>query len=173
MPTTTAQISPAEYAAFYVPYVANVPTDQPLAEALRDSQRRLDAWLDAQSPDRAGYRYAPGKWTVAQCVQHLLDAERVFAYRLLRIARGDATPLPGFDQDAYAEAAGERLGLPRLRAELGLVRRSTVALVDGLGDDALARTGTASGKPVSARAIAAITAGHTLHHLRVFEERYG
>ncbi len=158
----------SEHAAVYAAYVARVPD----VGARASLATGLDAFATAL--DGADHAYAPGKWTVRQVVQHVADAERIFATRALRIARGDATPLPGFDENTYADAtAGDTRPLSSVLAELRAVRAATLALVDGLPDEAWSRVGTASGHAVSVRALVWITAGHALHHEAVLRERYG
>ena len=161
-----------ESAPFYHGYIAKVPGERIgdyLSTQLEEVQRLLGSLDDAG----ARYRYAPEKWSVKEIVGHLCDAERIFAYRLLRIARADTTPLPGFDENAYvppAEFDGRPLG--DLLRELEAVRGSTIALVDGLPPAAWQRRGQASGKSISTRAIAYIIVGHVAHHLGVLRERY-
>ncbi len=164
----TGRPDATEYAEFYAGYVAAVPGDD-LAGALRQSG--LAAAVRELDPALATHAYAPGKWTVAQVVQHVIDTERIFQTRVLRIARGDRAPLPGFDQDPYVAAAAPRPLAP-LADELDRLRASTVDLVASLSDADLLRTGTASGAPVSARAAAWIIAGHERHHWGVLRERY-
>ena len=164
----TGRPEPGEYAEFYHAYVAAVPGSG-LVGALRAPG--LAALAREIDPALAGLAYAPGKWTVAQVVQHVIDTERVFSNRVLRIARGDQTPLPGFDQDPYVAAAEPR-ALPPLADELDRLRASTSDLVGSLTDTDLARVGTASGNALSARAAAWIIAGHERHHLAVVRERY-
>ena len=160
----------SEFAPFYAPYVARVEDAGPRA-SLAGGLDALAAVLEGADADHA---YAPGKWTVRQVVQHVADAERIFATRALRIARGDATPLPGFDENAFADAtAGDTRPLADVLGELRAVRASTLALVDGLPADAWACVGTASRHAVSVRALVWITAGHALHHAAVLRERYG
>lgn len=133
-----------------------------LAETLRVA--------DAIDPD---HRYAPDKWSVKEVLVHLTDTERVFAYRALRIARGDGTPLPGFEQDDYIRPADlAPRTLENVKAELRAVREASVTLFRGLTDEALLRTGTASGVTFTPRGIACIIAGHELHHRTILEERY-
>jgi hypothetical protein len=133
----------------------------------------MHSLLDDANESMAHFAYAPGKWTLAESLVHVADAERVFSYRLLRIARGDKTPLPGFEQDDWVPASrANARPLGDILTELDVVRASTLALVHGLDDEALARTGTASGQPVSARALAWIVAGHFAHHLDLTRERY-
>lgn len=140
-----------------------------LATQLGDTLDPLAHLTDAQ----ARSAYAPGKWSVKDVVGHLAECERVFAYRALRIARGDATPLPGFDQDAYVAAAGfDARPLDDLAAELRAVRAATVAFFRGLPEAAMTRTGTASDHAFSVRAAAHTIAGHERHHRRILLDRY-
>ena len=161
-----------EYGAFYAGYVARVPA----GDILPTLERQLDdtiALVDGFGETRGGHRYAPGKWSVKEVVGHLADTERVFAYRALRIARGDATPLPGFDENLFvAHAHFDRRPLAALVADLRLVREGTLALLRSLDDEALARAGTASNNPLTARAAAYVVAGHERHHVAVLRERY-
>lgn len=161
-----------EYAPYYGKYVERVTSD-PLA--LLEAQGRATAALLAATPESVGeYRYAPDKWSVKEVIGHITDTERVFAYRTLRIARGDETPIPGFDQDVFmANAPFARRTLADVAAEYAAVRAATLTLVRSLDDEAVARRGTASGQPVSVRALIAMTAGHELHHLAILRERYG
>ena len=162
----------SEHSAYFSRYVALVPDGDILAVLRRDR----DHWqtlIAGLSEAKAGHRYAEGKWSIRQVVGHLCDAERIFTYRALRIARGDQSPLASFDENAYAETAGsDRRTLSALAAELRVVRESTIALYTSLPNDAWTRTGTASGKTVSVRALAYITAGHAMHHLKILRERY-
>lgn len=161
-----------EYAPYYGTYIDKVT--EPDLEAALGAQRRSTADLLAGLDEaRAAHRYAPGKWSLREVIGHLADAERIFAYRLLRIARRDETPMPGFDENTYVPAGEfERRPLSQVAAEYGDVRAATLALLGGLTPEALARRGTASGKPISARALAFIIAGHEKHHIDVIRERY-
>lgn len=161
----------SDYAPSYERYVALVPEGLHVRDMLAEQVRETQLLVSGADPDAA---YAPGKWTVRQVVQHLSDAERVFATRALRIARGDPTPQPGFDENAYADAtAADRRPLAAVVDELAAVRAATVALVDGLPPEAWARTGTASGHAVSVHALVWIVAGHERHHAAILRERYG
>lgn len=170
---TRASLPADEVAPFYAGYVGAVPAGETIDDALAGSLAALDAWLTGVAESRAGYAYAPGKWTVAQALQHVVDSERVFAYRSLCFARGGAAALAGFDQDVFAAAApaGDR-GLADLLGELRVVRAGTRALFASFGDDALTRRGTASGVEQTCRAWGFITAGHCYHHVEIFRERY-
>ncbi|MHC5211961.1 MAG: DinB family protein [Planctomycetota bacterium] len=162
---------PTEHAAYFGSYIAQVPDGDLLATLARqrDELHALLAPLDAS----AGRPYAPGKWSVAQVLGHVIDCERIFTTRALCIARGDTTELPGFDADPYAEAAGsDARGLADLLDEHAAVRAATLALFRSLDETALSRVGTADGKRISARALAWLCAGHERHHLRVVRERY-
>ncbi len=133
----------------------------------------LAALLDGVTPDVATHSYAAGKWTLLESLVHTIDSERVFAYRLLRAARGDRTPLPGYEQDEWVPFSGanERT-LASVIIEFGAVRASTMALLSPLDQNALARRTVASGRDVSARALAWMIAGHMDHHLRLTRELY-
>ena len=125
------------------------------------------------SSDKSSYRYADGKWSVKELLQHVIDAERIFAYRALCIARKDTTPLPGFDENSYAEYSGaDKRDWNELIEEFMAVRRSTELLFNSLDEQQLNETGTASGKPVYVLGIGFIIAGHLNHHITILKERY-
>ncbi|MBV6405202.1 MAG: DinB family protein [Flavobacteriales bacterium] len=169
---TGTRPAPEEVPAFYRGYVdAAVGAD--LGEALQHAAEAVIAAFGAVPPDRVDHRYAPGKWTVREVLLHLNDTERVFAYRALRFARQDATPLPGFDEDAYVPAArAARRTMAELLEEHRAVHGATLALFRGFDQEDLRRMGTAGGKTISVRAIGWATAGHALHHVRLLHERY-
>jgi len=161
-----------EYAAFYETYVSLVPSAD-ILNLLEAQRLQMTQLLTACSERDGNFRYAPEKWSVKEVIGHLADCERIFTYRALRIARGDATPLPGFEQDDYVRTAGSgRRQLQDLAEEFSLVRSATIALYRSLDNDAWARRGSASKTEVTVRALAFITAGHELHHRRILEERY-
>lgn len=180
MPSTVriARPTPDEHAPYALTYIN--ATASALSAAGHDD---LLALLESQSPawqallagaeDKAGHRYAPGKWTLAESLVHVTDTERVFSYRLLRIARGDRTPLPGFEQDEWVpqSRAGNR-SLSDILSELLAVRAATVALVRSLDEEAVAQRGVSSGVEVSARALVWMIAGHAQHHLELTRDRY-
>lgn len=163
---------PTEYAPMYEGYVQRI-LGKDVLEVLRRQKREFGDFIAGLSDAKAGYRYAPEKWTVKQVIQHVIDAERVFAYRLMSFCRGETTPLPGFDENRYADAepathktAGD------LRAEFDAVRQGTLTLIDGLRPEHWKIHGLASGTPVSVRALVHIIAGHCAHHRAVLRERY-
>jgi uncharacterized damage-inducible protein DinB len=174
-PMTTAIHRPAatEYAPYFARYVERVPEGDIVA-LLRENSAILNASIATLDEARGAYRSAEGKWSIREMLGHLMDVERVFVYRALSIARGDTTPLPGFDQDDYAATAGsDARRLSDLREELRALRESTVRFFASPPLDAWARVGVASGNDISVRAIAHIIVGHTEHHLQVLAERYG
>ena len=163
----------AEYAPYYAGYVAKVPEGN-IVEVVRAGGDELCRALAAIPEEKGGYRYADGKWSVREVLGHLIDAERIFSYRVLRTARGDQTPLASFDENEYARAAGsEARTVAGLVEEMTVVRHSTVLMLASLPGESWSNRGTASGKSVSVRALAYITAGHAQHHLTVLRERYG
>ena len=171
---TAARVRPdaTEYAPFYARYVADVPEGDVVA-TLRESGREIVAALGAIPESRGGFRYAPEKWSVREVVGHVIDAERIFGYRALRLARADETPLPGFEENDYVRSAGsDARTLADLVDELRVVREGTVRLFASLPDEAWERRGVVNGREVSVRALAFITAGHARHHLAVLRERY-
>ena len=170
---TIAQPTPGDYAPYYQKYLDAASTVDDALDLL-GQQSDVLAFMRTWPEDRAGHRYAEGKWTVTQVIGHMSDTERVFAYRLLRIARGDATPLAGFDENAYQLEAGfEGRTVASVVAELRAVRQASLTLIRSLDAAALDRAGTASDQRVTARALAWLIAGHFAHHTAILKERYG
>lgn len=164
--------SQSEYAPFYAHYVDLAAGCH--SDVVWDCDGPLIQRFFAKTSEAQGdYAYAPGKWTVKEVILHCIDAERIFAYRALRLLRGDATPLPGYDQDPYVPAskAVDR-SLGSLREEWSSVRAATLTLYANAPTRHLTAIGEASGYPISARALAYIIPGHYLHHLEVLGERY-
>lgn len=168
----TSDLRPDEFNAFYAGYVANVG-DQGILTALSESAAQLTDYLTYVVEDRTGFAYAPGKWTIAQSLQHVIDTERIFSTRSLRIARGDATPLPGYEQNDYAEVAdiSERRFRDMIE-EFRMVRAGTIALFKSFTEADLLRMGTVSGGSASVRAIGFIISGHVYHHAKLYVEKY-
>jgi uncharacterized damage-inducible protein DinB len=163
---------PTEYHPDGLRYVGLVPGN----DIVHTFSRQIDdslARLRLVSAEDSLRRYAPGKWSVREVVGHMIDAERIFAYRALRFARSDETALPGFDENTYTPAArSDERAWPDLLAELELVRRGHVLMFDGLPVEAWHRRGIANGKEMTVRALAYNIAGHELHHMKVLQERY-
>lgn len=163
---------PSEYAPFYEAYVGLV-ADGDLLQYLIAQSSAFDS-LRLFNESDAVKRYAPDKWSIKEVIGHVTDAERIFAYRMLRVARGDATPLAGFDQQQYVEMAHfDRVPITTLIDSFRTARAATLSLADEIDDDGWRRMGVASGFPVSARALAYIMAGHAAHHTRILHDRYG
>lgn len=170
--TTIARPGSDEYAPYYDSYVSKVP-NQDLLQLLREQIEETCALLGKVPESGADAAYAPGKWTIKEVAGHIVDTERIMAYRLLRVARGDTTPLPGFEQDDYVRCGGfQARTLASLIEEFRLARASTLALLEGLDEATLTRRGVADGKAVSARALAYIIAGHERHHVGILRDRY-
>lgn len=177
--TTPASAAPArpdasEYPSFYAGYVGMVPEDESILAVLRTAGDEVVYALQGIPEAKGEHRYAEGKWSIRTALGHMIDVERIFTYRALRVARGDATPLPGFEENDYAVTAeSDRRTVADLAAEMAAVRESTLRLFESLPPDAWMRRGTVSNGSVSVRALAYITAGHAQHHLKVLRERYG
>jgi DinB superfamily len=173
MPHVILERPPAtEYAPYQAGYVACVP-DGDIFEILSRQGAEFPAFLRSLGEARSSHRYAPGKWTIKEMIGHVNDTERVLAYRALRFARGDETPLPSFEQDQYVPMGnfGART-LASLADEFAHLRAATLDLYYHLDEDALTRRGSASGFIVSVRAMAFVMAGHVAHHERILRERY-
>ena len=166
-----SRLAPDEYAPYFGRYIDLVP-DGPLVDTLQQQGAETSALLRSLDPALGAHRYAPGKWTLAESIAHVLDTERIFSARALRIARGDTTPLPGFDQDAYVDALDLDATLVDLAAQVERLRATTVDLFGSFSEAALRRVGTASGNRLSARAAGWIIAGHEQHHVALLHERY-
>lgn len=157
---------------FYHKYVRLVDEND-ASEALSANTEKVLGVLNSLPDEKWDYRYAEGKWSIKEMVQHLTDAERIFSYRALCIARGEAQSLPGFDENTYAAASNaDRRSKEELINEFQTVRHATVALFQSFDDEQLARNGTANNNPVTVNGIGFITVGHVLHHLNVIRERY-
>jgi hypothetical protein len=166
--------SPDEFAPASAGYVARAAgVTAPLDELVAQRARLLNL-LSPLTDAEASQRYAPDKWSVKQLVGHLADAERVFAYRLMRIGRGDTTELPGFDENDYARAAeSDRHVFGDLLDDWAAVRAATITLARGIPEAAWTNRGTANNTGVSARALLYIILGHVEHHRSILAERYG
>lgn len=168
----TSRPQPTEYAPYYETYVSLVP-DGDIVDTLAGQLDSTSALIGGISEDLGSFRYAPEKWSVKELLGHVVDSERVFGYRALRFARGDGTPLPGFDQDVFMRHAtfdGYTVG--ELREEYEHVRRGHLSMFRHFGAEAWGRRGVASENEVSVRGLAYIMAGHELHHLRILRSRY-
>ena len=162
----------SEFAPFYAGYVSLVP-ETDIISVLEGQTADVDRETRAFIPKREEFRYAPGKWSAREVLGHMTDAERVFGFRAFCFSRGDENPLPSFEQDDYVVRGGfDRWSLADLVEGFGKLRESNLTVLRRLDDEAWRRVGTASGKPVSVRALAYIMAGHVRHHLQVLRTRY-
>jgi hypothetical protein len=171
---TTMELRPAkdEYAPYFERYIERIPPGD-LVVILEQQFGDTVRLLKSVPPDRADFRYAPGKWSLREVVGHLADTERIMAYRALRIARGDETPLSPFDENTYVPTSGHALrSMGSLIEELQSVRRATLTLFGSFTQEAWLRGGTASGKRVTVRALGCVIAGHELHHREIITSRY-
>jgi uncharacterized damage-inducible protein DinB len=170
---TVARPEADEFNPYYSRYISLVP-DANILATLRTQVSDTQRLLQGVSEDNGNFKYAPGKWSIKEVLGHLSDAERVFAYRALRIARHDPTPMEGFEQDDYVRCGGfAARELAEVVEEFVTVRQSSLHLLTPLEEAAWTRRGTANGSAVSVRAIAFIMAGHELHHRRLLKENYG
>ncbi len=172
-PIVIPRPSASEHSVEVGRYLTEVPGED-ASPALAAQGAEMDRLLGPLSEERALHRYAPGKWSVKEVLGHLTDAERIYAYRALRFARDDATPLPGFEENLYVPAGRfDARPLGELLDGWRTVRAGTLALFRGLDGDALVRRGVANGKLISVRTLAWLAVGHARHHLGVLRERYG
>lgn len=160
-----------EYAEYYGRYISLV--DGEVMPMLDGQPAELRSIFAALPEEKGTYKYADDKWTLKEVLSHLIDGERFFAYRMLRISRGDKTPIEGFEQDDYIENSNaNNRSFAELLDEFDLQRRSNMLFVRNLSDEATRRLGTASGYTVSARALVYMMAGHVRHHVNILKERY-
>lgn len=157
---------------FYHNYVNQVPEDD-LMTAFKNQTKAMIDFFNGIPENKKDYAYDKGKWTIKEVLQHIIDAERIFAYRALRFARKDATPLAGFDENLYAETAkADKRKWDELMEELKVVRRSSEILFGSFDAEQLDTAGTASNASNYVLGFGYITIGHTLHHIKVIKERY-
>jgi len=163
---------PSEYDPYYERYISLVKTDDIVATLQKQAQETRDL-LNRVSAEKAEFRYAPGKWSVKEVLGHVNDTERIMSYRVLRIARGDQTPIEGFEQDDYV-AGGKfsRRTMDDLLQEFMTIRNATIQLLRHVDAESAERQGTANQKQISARAVVYVIAGHELHHRKILQEKY-
>lgn len=163
---------PDEYGEFYKGYVDKVDSDNVL-EVLKDQMHETYTLINSLTAKQAAYRYAAGKWTVKEVIGHLVDSERIFAYRALCIARGEQQNLPGFDQEEYVEQGNFKdRRLKNIGDEYFSLRNANIAMFNSFSEETLLRKGKANGYDCSVRALAYIIAGHERHHLDVLKDKY-
>lgn len=161
-----------EFLPHFQVYVNLVPEGN-LLELLKEQSSQIVDQLASVTGEQGAYRYAEGKWSLKEVIGHMADTERIMSYRLLRIARGDTTPLPGFEEQLFVSNAGfDRFTLGELLEDFQNVRKATLSLIRGLDETAWQRMGHYGGGEGSARSLGYIIAGHAIHHLNIINERY-
>ncbi len=169
---TVARPQVGEYAPYYEHYISLIQGED-ILNTLDQQRRQMMLLLSCRDEEEGNFRYAPEKWSAKEVLGHVCDTERIFAYRTLRIARADATPLEGFEQDDYVRHGPfAQRPVADLVEEFSAVRRATLSLLRTLDEAAWMRRGVANKNDVSVRALAYIIAGHELHHRKLLEEKY-
>jgi hypothetical protein len=167
-----SQVKEEEYNSYYATYISKAEYSD-VVEGLRQSQNDFVDFVKSIPAEKLTYAYAEGKWTIAEVFQHIIDTERIFAYRALRFARNDKTAIMGFEQDDYVpNSNANNLSKEDLINDFNAVRNCSISLFDSFTDEMLVRIGEASGSPMSTRAAGYIIAGHQKHHFEVIKERY-
>ncbi len=162
-----------EFDSYYERYVSLVQKDGDIISALQKQLAETLKLLSEINEEKAAYRYAEGKWSVKELVGHMIDAERIFAYRALRIARGDRTPIEGYEQDDYVKNAEfDSYSLADLAEEFAQVRKANVSMFQHLSEEAWHRRGIVNDKEITVRALAYNIAGHEIYHVKILRERY-
>ncbi|MBI5963351.1 MAG: DinB family protein [Chloroflexi bacterium] len=173
MPTNLTPPTREEYAPFYSDYIQRAIKKSDVIAALPQQIEDIKSALGHLTDEQARFKFGPGEWSIKEVIGHLIDVERVFSYRLLRISRNDQTPLPGFEQNDYVREAGfDNSLLSDLLSELELLRRANILAIKNLSDESVSRLGTASGVTVSARALIFMLVGHVEHHMASLHEKY-
>ena len=162
-----------EYNPYAIMYIKLLPDDGLVLKHLKENFKKVKEFVLSLPHDKLNYRYAQNKWTIKEILVHIMDDERIYAYRALRIARNDKTPLPGFEQEDYIPfSKANKRSLNNIFQEYKTIRNATLSLFNNLNKEDLLRIGTANDHPVSVRALAYHIAGHELHHLNIIRERY-
>ena len=163
-----------EYAAYFEHYMQLVAVkNRSILENLQHSQQDFDSVMRNLPEEKHSFSYAPGKWTLKELIQHIIDTERIFCYRALCFARNDKTALPGFDQDVFVDYGNaNQLDYFDLLDEMATLRKSSIQLFQSFSEEALLRIGIASENEMSVRALGYLFSGHQIHHLNIVKERY-
>lgn len=168
-----AKPAPDEYPAYAEMYIKLLPDDGLILDHLAKNFESAKNLVLSLPAEKLLYRYAENKWTIKEVLVHIIDDERIYAYRAMCFARGENTPLPGFEQDDYALNSGANdRDIDSILEEYEAVRRSTIALFNGLPESAFSKTGIANDNKDSVRALLYHLAGHELHHINLVKERY-
>jgi uncharacterized damage-inducible protein DinB len=162
-----------EYPAYADIYMNPLPADGNVLQQMKDNFHLIKQLIFSLPEEKLLYRYAPEKWTIKEVLVHIIDDERIYAYRALRFARNDKTELPGFEQDDYTLASGaNERSLENIFEEYGAVRLSTIAMFNSFSEEALLRKGIANNNMATVRALAWHIAGHEVHHLNIIKQYY-
>lgn len=162
-----------DYPLYYDRYVSLVSASQPLFTQLEGQVREIDEFFSSVTEEETLFRYADGKWSMKEVLQHIIDTERVFAYRAMSIARGEQQSLPGFDENAYVQNChADARPVDDILKEFLYLRKSTLHLLNGLSEDVLENKGVANSQPITCRSLFWIMAGHCTHHLQILRSRY-
>jgi hypothetical protein len=165
--------SPKEYAEYYKQYISLVPKGN-IIDILEDQQKSLMGFFSSIDEEKANYRYAENKWSVKEVLGHIIDGERIFAYRALRLSRGDSKPLMSFEQNSFITNSNYgNTQFEKIVDEFFLLRASNILMFRNFSNEMWLRRGTVDDKNISVRAIAYLMAGHTEHHINVLQELYG
>ncbi len=163
---------PEESSQYFKTYIDKVPQPDFLS-LLKKASPETTAFLKGLSEEQWMHRYAPDKWSIKEMMLHIIDTERIFAYRALRISRGDKTPLPGYEQDDYVPfSKADQRSSTSIIAEYEAVRQASIQLFEHMDDGHLEAVGIASGGPFTPRALGFVLVGHEIHHMQVLKERY-
>lgn len=167
------ELQPNEYNEYYKRYVDLVSDQTELITGFEADKKMVIDFFSSVPKDKLEYRYQPEKWTVKELLLHIIDTERIFMYRLLRIARQDKTALAGYEQDDYvAPSEANKKSIEDLLHEFSVTRLYSINLIKSISNKNLKNMGTASSSPVSARACAFILLGHSIWHINIIKERY-
>jgi uncharacterized damage-inducible protein DinB len=163
---------PSSHSPYFGTYI-DLVVEANLAKALDFSKANVTNFWSTISEDQSNYRYAEGKWSIKELLQHIIDTERIFSYRALAFARGEKTPLPGYDENQYTDnCLADSRSFKEMVDEIAMVRKSTISLFKSFDESVLDILGKASDSNLSARAAGFIIVGHEIHHMNVVKERY-
>ncbi|MDG1476461.1 MAG: DinB family protein [Vicingaceae bacterium] len=169
----TEALNNHNFSDYFKHYINLVNDNDDVITALEQTHKKTNELLDLVTEEQGNYAYAEGKWSIKELLVHMIDTERIFCNRALRIARNDKTDMPGYNHDAYVPFSGANdRKLCEICKEFNLVRQGTIALFNSFSPEMLERTGTANGNPFSVLAIGYIISGHEIHHTNVMDERY-
>jgi|SRR5581483_7272340 len=172
MTGTVDRPSPSEYNPHYEQYIRLVP-EKDVISTLKQQESEYVEFFQSIPESQGQHAYEPGKWTIKEVIGHIIDTERIMAYRALWFARNDQAPLPGFEQDDFMRYSNfNNVSIADLAAEFSHLRKSNVYMFEGFGDDVWERTGVASNNKVTVRALAYIVAGHVAHHAQILRAKY-